>query len=327
MKRFFRLFVTLVLNLFASVIILYLTENKSIYTKILILFSTSGLVTLLSILIKGYINLTFYFIIYGLISVSTMSCLVYYEIFNYREPFVAITATTMVILMLVVILSELYMRMRVKRVAEGCLNGEPLDSYVRSPWLFLDEKKKKTMCVLYFDTPDLGKIAAEVKANTVIKTLNYIFAKSMEMAKKYNATVIRRSEDSILMVMEPYEKVDRNTNMDPDNECAYNAVLCGLELKQLVDDMKERIDSSPVKRLKGRVMICTDSGVMIKNIRLGKLEFSLFTDAMSRIDGLAEISNGEDLIIDSNTYALCSDYFSVKSLSKKAYSVMGLSGY
>ncbi|MFH1223780.1 MAG: adenylate/guanylate cyclase domain-containing protein [Pseudomonadota bacterium] len=316
MKKFSRIILPLIVNIITAMALLYLTNELK--TKVLSAFAISIAVMALTLSVRRFMDIVFYFVIYGLIATGVMSFFVYSEISMGVSTSPTTTVITFASMMLVTILSELYIRMLVKRMADGCLNGELLDKYVRSPWLFLDEKKKKTMSVLHFDIPYFGKMASEVKTNTVVKVMNYLFAKSMQTAKKYSASVIKRSEDSITIVIEP---------LNPNDNCAYNAVLCGMELKQAVEDVKERVDSLPVKRLQGRVIIATADGILIKSVRMGKLEFSIFTDALCEIDEIAKLSNGEDILMDSKTYELCSDYFSIKFLSKKAYSVMGLSGY
>ncbi|MCX6113239.1 MAG: hypothetical protein NTY22_08190 [Proteobacteria bacterium] len=211
-------------------------------------------------------------------------------------------------------------------MANLCLGGKRLEDYSRSPWSFINEKKRKFLSVVYFDTPKLNDLAETLEPDVLKRIMNHILAKSIKISAQHNGFFIHHTEDSVLIVFEPSEKYGKLNSMETYS--SYQSVLCGMELKQMVEEMKEMMNNlDSLKHLQGRVLIATDDGIILQNIRRGTMELSIFSNAMHTIGNIIQFSDGTDIIIDPKTHELCSEYFLTKAIDSKAHLVLGISGY
>jgi hypothetical protein len=299
--------------------------SKTFFLKILSVLAVSTITLILSLLIRGYINISLTVIGYGILSTGVVSYISYVEISKHIPTNNDLVIPFALLLIPAAILPELHKRATLRRLAEWCLGGRRLEDYSRSPWSFLDEKKKRLLSIIYFDTPELNNVAEKLDPDTLKRILNYMLGHSIKTCAQNNGIFVRHTEDSMLMAFEPSEKYGKlNT---AESYSAYHSVLCGMALKQMIDEMKESLKIDEIKHLQGRVIIATDDGMILHHIRRGTMELSLFSNAMHTIGTIIPFSDGEDIIIDPKTHELCSDYFLTKAISARAHLVLGISGY
>ena len=300
-------------------------SSKTFFIKILSLLTISIGTLILSLMIRGYINISLTVISYGILGTGIISYISYMEISKNIPPNNELVIPLALLLIPMAILPELYTRYSLRKIASWCIGGKRLEDYSRSPWSFVSEKKKKLLSVLYFDTPELNNLAKKLEPEMIKKIMNHILSKSIKISAQHNGIFIRYTEDSVLIAFEPAEKYGKMNPIESDS--TYKCVLCGMELKQMIEEMKEMMGSSDVKNLYGRVILATDDGIILQNIRRGSMELSLFSNATNKIGSLIPLSDGTDIIIDSKTQELCSEYFLTKVINPTAHLVLGISGY
>ncbi|MBN1114942.1 MAG: hypothetical protein JXA66_06340 [Oligoflexia bacterium] len=298
----------------------------SFYFKILGMFFISVALVLCSFYLRGHFSIPFVTGYYMLASAALVIGIMYYEMTNNLETFQTLTVLFGIVILAVFVFYELRLRKIIQRAANGCFNGKRLVNYGKAPWEFAEEITNNRMCVLYFDVPELARLTNCFEPRVLKKVIDFIYKKSDAIISRHNGIIIRRTDDSILLTFEPgeyYEEV-----ISPDSDCAYHAVSCALELRRMIGDMKEFIHHNKVSQLRGRVLISTDNGMVLKHHRKGRIELSLFSEALYTINDLIAYSNGEDLIIDPKTFNLTSNYFVGKDINNQAaFSIIGLSGY
>ena len=282
---------------------------------------------LLSFLLKGYLNLGLFVVTYMLSSASSVG-LVYYTIIasgkDYEFP-------PLIILIVSIgfanILCELLIRKKLRLLAAGCMSGRKLSDYARHPWLYIDKKSNKSLFILYFDIPELSKWALSKQTHDVKKVEKHILDAIIQKTGQHDGILARRSENSATIVFEVSPKLKVKSFKTAECYSAYHALLCVFELKTAVDGLKETLNYSQIKNLKGRAVIVKDTGNIIKNIRLGRMEISLFSDGVYRIGEILHQSTDDDIICDTQVYDLCSNHFTGKKLAKETYQVQGLSAH
>jgi class 3 adenylate cyclase len=299
--------------------------SKTFFLKIFSVLAVSLVTLILSLLIRGYINISLTVIGYGILSTGVISYISYVEISKHVPTHSDVIIPLALLLIPAAILPELYKRMTLRRLAQWCLGGRRLEDYSRSPWSFLDERKKKLLSILYFDTPELNNMADKLEPDVLKRILNHILGHSIRICSQHNGIFVRHTEDSLLIAFEPSEKYGKLNTTEAYS--AYHSVLCGMALKQMIEEVKETIQIPEIKKLQGRVIIATDDGMILHHIRRGTMELSLFSNAMHTIGTIIPFSDGEDIIIDPKTHELCSDYFLTKAISARAHLVLGISGY
>ena len=300
-------------------------SSKTFFIKILAVLLASLLTLVLSIMIRGYINISLTVVSYGILGTGVISYITYIEISKNIASNNDLVIPLALLLIPAAILPELYKRRALRRMAALALGGKRLEDYSKSPWSFLAEKKRKLLSVLYFDTPELNKVAEKIEPDDLKRILNHILAKSMKISAQHNGIFIRHTEDSILIVFEASEKYGKLGSAE--SYSAYQSVLCGMALKQMIEEMKEIIKTDATKYIMGRAVIASDYGTILQNIRRGTMELSLFSNAMHTIGEIISLSDGTDMIIDPNTHELCAEYFLTKAINADAHLVLGISGY
>ncbi|MEI6093105.1 MAG: hypothetical protein WCQ47_05410 [bacterium] len=300
-------------------------SSKTFFIKACLILGSSLLTLTLSMLIRGYIDISLTIISYGILSTGIISFMSYTEIVNNTSTHNDLIIPMTFILIFTSILPEIHKRSALKKMAQWCLGGKRLEDYSKSPWSFLNERKKRLLSILYFDTPELSKIAQQIEPEVLRRTMNNILSNSIKTCSQHNGIFIRNTEDSILVAFEPSEKYGKMNTTETFS--AYHSILCGMALKQVIEELKISMNVDSIKNLHGRVVISTDNGIVLQDIRRGKMELSLFSNAMNTISDIIPLSDGADVIIDSRTHDLCSEYFVTKSIGGKAFLVLGISGY
>ncbi len=291
-------------------------SSKTFFIKILSLLTISLVTLILSLIIRGYINISLTVISYGILSTGVISYISYMEISKNIPLNNELVIPLALLLIPMAILPEIYTRYSLRKIASWCIGGKRLEDYSKSPWSFVGEKKKKLLSILYFDTPELNNLAKKIESEMLKRIMNHILSKSIKISAQHNGIFIRYTEDSVLIAFEPVE-----------SHLTYQCVLCGMELKQMIEEMKEMMGNSDIKNLSGRIILATDDGIILQNIRRGSMELSLFSNATHTIKELIPLSDGTDIIIDSKTQELCSEYFITKVINPKANLILGISGY
>lgn len=322
------------MNLLLGVILFYIItqyisgiDTKSILVKISSLTALSIVMIFAVLVFRGFFDIVFYVPIYWISATLFLSYTSYKEISFSTPTSLEATIPAALILTLSSILPELYRRYRIKRLARSCIKGEKLDQFSKAPWRLFDETPKDQICTLYFDIPKLFDCQSVLNTRELKDLVESIFAKNFRSIEKYSGTLIRSTEDSMLIAFEPLDPKTIKVPMEPKVYCSYNALICALELKQNLEEIKESIGSnSPlIKRLKGRAGVGCDRGLILRHIRNGRLELSIFTNSMNSIAEMLKQSTGDDVICDTRAYELCSEYFSAKKIDKNSYSIIGLS--
>ena len=300
-------------------------SSKTFFIKILSLLVISIVTLILSLIIRGYINISLTVISYGILSTGVVSYISYMEISRNMPLNNDLVIPFALLLIPAAILPEIYTRYSLRKIASWCIGGKRLEDYSRSPWSFVSEKKKKLLSILYFDTPELKNLATKLESETLKRMMNHILSKSIKISAQHNGIFIRYTEDSVLIAFEPTEKYGK---MNPiESHSTYKCVLCGMELKQMIEEMKEMMGLPDIKSLCGRVVLATDDGIILQNIRRGSMELSIFSNATHTINELTSLSDATDIIIDTKTQELCSEYFLTKVINPNAHLVLGISGY
>lgn len=300
-------------------------SSKTFFMKACLVLGSSLLTLTLSMLIRGYIDLSLTVISYCLLSTGIISYFSYTEIANNTDTNNDLIIPMAIFLIFTSILPEIHKRLALRNMAKWCLGGKRLENYTKSPWSFLNERKKRLLSILYFDTPELNKIAQNIEPEILRKVINKILSNSIKTCSQHNGIFIRNTEDSILIAFEPSEKYGKMNTTETFS--AYHSILCGMALKQVIEEIKTAMNVDIIKNLHGRVIISTDHGMVLQDIRRGKMELSLFSNAMNTISEIISLSDGMDIVIDAKTHDLCSEYFITKSAANKAYLVLGISGY
>ena len=334
MKKFYRVFLPAITCLILGSIMIYIiaqynigVESKSLITKVSSLMFVSVGTLFLVTAFRGFFDLIFFVPIYSMIVTVFISYTSYHEINATGTSTADYSITAALLLLLASVLPEIYRRSRIKRLASSCIKGIRLEQFSKKPWKLFDEKPSEFLCTLYFDIPELTNCRAHLNQSELKSLIEEIFAKNFKTIEKYSGTLIRSTEDSMLITFEPLDRRDINIPMEPVTNCAYSAILSALELKQNIEEIKTVINSSSplIKRLKGRSAIASNEGLILKHIRNGKLELSIFTNSMSSISDMLKNSSGDDIQCDTKTYDLCSEYFSAKKLGSGPYSIVGIS--
>ncbi len=302
-------------------------EYKSLSLKIssLVLVSIISLVVVTSS--RGFFDLIFFIPIYGILVTALLTYTAYSDITEIQPTFISLMIPVSLLLLFTSILPELYRRRKIKILASSCIKGEKLERFCKAPWKLFDDKPKEHLSILYFDIPGFHSSQADLSNGELKDFIEEIFARNFSTIEKYSGTLIRNTEDSLLIAFEPIGQKNIKVPMEPITYCAYCTLLCAMELKQNIEEIKASMNrSSPlIKRLKGRCGIGTDKGLILKHIRNGRMDLSLFTNSMSKISDMLKKSSGEDILCDLRTYDLCSEYFSAKKLDSNTYSIVGLS--
>jgi len=334
MKKLYRILVPIVLNIILGSALIYIIaqynlgiEHKSLFVKISSLTAISIATLILITALRGFFDLIFYVPAYGIFATIFVSYFTYYEIKHSIETYTSITITSAILFMFASILPEISRRHKIKQLASSCIKGEKLDDYSRTPWKLFDEQPKEYMCTLYFDIPELYFCQPSLSGRELKNLIEEIFARNLKTIEKYSGTIVRSTEDSMLIVFEPLEQKMISVPMEPKVYCAYSTIICALELRQNLEEIKATMNNaSPlIKRLKGRCGIGSDQGLILKHIRNGRIELSLFTNSMNTIAEMLKQNADEDVLCDAKTYELCSEYFSAKKTGKNSYLIVGLS--
>ena len=334
MKKFYRILVPIFTNVIFGTILFYIitqyingVETKSILVKISSLTILTIFTMFVILISRGFFDIVFYIPVYWVFATLFLSYTSYKEI-NFSVPtLLEITIPVALVLTFCSVIPEIYRRHSIKELARLCLKGKRLDEFSKAPWRLFDETPKEQVCTLYFDIPELAGCQSVFSTKELKDFIEQIFTKNFRTIEKYSGTLIRSTEDSMLIAFELLEKKDIKISMGPQVYCAYSAVICALELRQNLEEIKESIgNTSPlVQRLKGRSGIGSDRGLILRHIRNGRLELSIFTNSMSTIAEMLKQSTGNDIICDAKTYELCSEYFSAKKIENNSYSIIGLS--
>lgn len=300
-------------------------KHDFLFFSIIIGLSLSLIIT--SFTVKGHLNLALFIVSYSLTLASTLS-VTYYIILNsgvdYNIQPILITGF---LVGLSNVACELYIRKKARLVAAGCMSGRQLNDYAKHPWIYIDAKNKKPIFILYFDIPELSRWALSKQTQEVKKVEDLIFENVVKKAGEHDGCIVRRSEDSGIIVFEIPKRLEAKSFKTTETYTAYHAMLCAVELKALVDGLRDILNSTQLKNLKGRAILIKDTGSVIKHIRNGRMELSLFSDGVARVADMLKQSNQEDVICDIQVYELCSDFFTGKKLSKETYQVHGLSAH
>ena len=297
----------------------------TLYVKLTGILIISFAVIFISLFTKGYINITLFMAAYSITSIGFLSSVIYTETTKGIDTYPYISFGFALLIFFVLSSHELYQRYKTKKIASNCFKGSRLKDYAKAPWKFSGETKKVKLSLLYFDIPELRLLATKFDTDTLTKIIDFIYERSNKIIAEHNAIIIKRSDDSLLLALEPgkyYEEV-----LSPESDCAYHSVSCALQLKQMVKDMHEFFRETCVSQLKGRVLVSTENSLIIKHIRDEKMELSLFSDGINNFQELSSYSDGSDIVIDSKTFNLCSSYFRGKELPNSTYSIIGLSAY
>jgi len=334
MKKYYRILIPTFANILFGTLLLYLItqyvhdiDTRSIFIKTLSLVTISIVIMFAMLLIRGFFDIIFYVPIYWVFATLFLSYTSYKEI-NFSIPtLLELTIPVTLLLTLSSIFPELYRRYKVKRLARSCIKGERLTRFSKTPWRLFDETPKDQICTLYFDIPELYGCQSVLSTRELKDLIDTIFTKNFRTIEKYSGTLIRSTEDSMLIAFELLDQKNIKIPMEPKVYCAYSALICALELRQNLEEIKESLtkESPLLKRLKGRSGVGSDGGLILKHIRNGRLELSLFTNSMNNIAAMLKQSTGNDIICDLRTYELCSEYFSAKKIENNAYSIIGLS--
>ncbi len=312
---------------FITVAVLWAIIPQLNLIAILLVLGLSVSLILTSFVLKGHLDLTLFIVSYSM-SASAGMGLTYYQLaLNDSQQQLLPLALLTILVGLSNVVCELYIRKKLQLMAEGCLRGRKLEDYTRNPWLYLDGKSKKDFFILYFDIPQLNKWALTKHTKTIKELENEIFQIVINNIGINDGILLRKSEDSFIIVFEPNKNLDMKSFKTPERLSAYQSLLCALKTKNSIDELAELKSCIPLKELKGRALVIKDEGLILKHIRSGKVELSLFSNALNRISELVCKSNGEDIICDSQTYELASNYFSARKLKDNNYQINGLSAH
>jgi len=334
MKKFYSILIPAFANILLGAVLFYIIsqyvigiDTKSILIKISSLTLLSIIILVAILLFRGFFDLIFYVPTYWIFAALYLSYTSYKEI-NFSVPtLLEFTIPVALILTLSSTLPEIYRRYKIKRLARSCIKGEKLDQFSKTPWKLFDEAPKEQICTLYFDIPDLYGCQSILSTRELKDLIENIFAKNFRTIEKYSGMLIRSTEDSMLVAFEPLDQKNIKIPMEPKIYCAYSALICALELRQNLEEIKESTEkASPlIKRLKGRSGIGTNKGLILRHIRNGRLELSIFTNSMNNIAQMLKQSTGNDILCDTKTYEFCSEYFSANKADRNFYSIIGLS--
>jgi len=289
------------------------------YIKIIGMFVLSFVITLFSFGLKGHLNL---FIYTGFYSVG---CMIISFIIDSGANYNYYIMAFGIALLFATIINESYQRSRARNSAETTLKGQRLNDFVLTPWKFNENTHKGIYSILYFDIPELKTLVENIDTETLRTVIDFIYEKSEKIIAKHNGIIIKQKDDSIMLAFEPgsyYKEV-----MGAEADCAYHTVSCALELKQMIEDMKQMINHVIIKQLRARILISTSESTLMKHYRNSKLEYSIFSYGLTTIESLLEFSKGNDIVVDSKTFELSSHYFRGCEITKQAYSIIGLSSW
>lgn len=280
-----------------------------------------------SFMLKDHFNLGLFMVSYMLSAAAGIG-LLYYQITESGQDYDLIPLLILILSVAAAnVICELYLRKKLHLIAEGCMSGRRLLDYTRRPWMYLDEKSKKTLFILYFDVPELARWALSRQTSQIKKIEDQILELVFKKIGEHDGILIRKSEDSFIAVFELPERLEIKSFKSTDRYTAYHSILCALELKNTIDDLKDITGEEFTKNLKGRSIIVKDSGTILKHIRSGRMELSLFSDAMNKVADIMPLSSGEDIICTAQVHELCSSYFRTKKRAKDNYEVLGLSAH
>ena len=302
-------------------------EHNSLSFKIASLTIISIISLLLVTFLRGFFDLVFFVPMYGMFVTIFLAYTSYNEINNSSPTFIGLTIPTSFLLLLASIFPEVHRRVKIRKLASCCIKGEKLEQFSKTPWKLFDDVPKEHLSTLYFDIPGFHASQPSLTNRELKDLIDEIFAKNFRTIEKYSGTLIRNTEDSMLVAFELLEQKKISIPMEPKIYCAYSTILCALELKQNLEEIKASMNNgSPlIKRLKGRCGIGSDKGLILKHIRNGRMDLSLFTNSMSNISEMLKKSTGADILCDAKTYDMCSEYFSAQKIDDNAYSIVGLS--
>jgi class 3 adenylate cyclase len=333
MKKFYNILFPSFANMVLGAILIYIitqynsgTEYNSLPFKIASLTAISIISLFLITLLRGFFDIVFFVPIYGMIVTSYLAYTSYYEISRSEPTLIGLTIPTSLLLLLAPILPEVHRRAKVRELASCCIKGEKLEQFSKTPWKLFDDAPKE-LSTLYFDIPGFYAAQSSLTNKELKGLIDEIFAKNFRTIEKYSGTLIRSTEDSMLIAFELLEQKRISVPMEPKIYCAYSTILCALELRQNLEEIKASMknESPLIKRLKGRCGIGSGNGLILKHIRNGRMDLSLFTNSMSHISEMLKKSTGEDILCDARTYDLCSEYFSAQKMNDTSYSIVGLS--
>jgi len=281
---------------FITVAVLWAIIPQLHLIAILLVLGLSVSLILTSFILKGYLDLTLFIISYSM-SASAGIGLTYYQLtLNDTQQQLLPLALLTILVGLSNVVCELYTRKKLQLMAEGCLRGRKLEDYTRNPWLYLDGKSKKDVFILYFDIPQLNKWALTKHTKAIKELENEILQIVTNNIGLNDGILLRKSEDSFIIMFEPNKNLDMKSFKTPERLSAYQSLLCALNTKNSIDELAELRSSIQLKELKGRAMVIKDEGLILKHIRSGKIELSFFSNALNRISELLCSSNGEDII-------------------------------
>ncbi len=301
--------------------------DKNTAVTFLLVAGLSLSLIITSFILKDHLNLGLFIVSYMLSAIAGIG-LFYYQLIVLGKDYDLIP---LIILILSVaaanVVCELYLRKKLRLMAEGCMSGRKLLDYTKRPWMYLDEKNKKTLFVLYFDVPELSRWALTKQTQEIKKIEDKILELSFQKIGEHDGMLLRKSEDSFVAVFELPVRLESKAFKTIDRYMAYHSLLCAVELKNAIDEMKDVSGSEISRNLKGRAVVVKDSGTILKHIRSGRMELSLFSDAVNKIGEMLQQSSGEDIICSPQVYELCSNYFRAKKQPKGTYEIMGLSAH